>query len=145
HVGFDAHVAQVRDQPDGLVFQFGRAGKVDDEGAGLLLWRRRDVLPLHFENDAFHARAEANAWRGAAAKNFGQPVVAPAAAQRQLIIGGGELEDGARIVIQAAHEQRVEREGNLGQRQVVLQGGEVFAAWLAEVIGDFWRGGDLRL
>ena len=61
------------------------------------------------QHDALHAGAEADAGRGRPAERLHQPVVAAAAPDRALGAEAvaRELEDGHRVVVEAAHERRV--------------------------------------
>ena len=71
--------------------------------------RRRGLVRQRArQQDPLDARRPAHARRRRAADLLDQPVVAPAAADARLRaeVGGRELEHGARVVVQAAHERR---------------------------------------
>ena len=98
---------------------------------------------LDRERDALEAHAEPDARHGRSAQRLGQPVVAAAAEQRRLLRGGAlrervadELERGARVVVEAAHERRRDDRLQPGLLQPGEHLREVFAARLAEAVDD---------
>src|SRR5579875_1054735 len=106
---------------------------------------RRDALSLEFKNDTLDTSSEADAWRVLTTQQFGQPIIATAAVERLLIDIRGELEDRARIIVQATHQQWIERKWHAIAVQEAFDRCEVFAARLAEIIDKFWRTRDFGL
>src|SRR5947209_16629549 len=104
-----------------------------------------DLLPLEFKDDTFNSCSETDAGCVGTAKYFGQTIVTPATVEREFIQFGGELKDGARIVIQATHEQWIEGARHVIELKKPLYCCKVFATWLTEILGALGGGSNLRL
>ena len=138
-VGFNdkAGVAQLLHEAEGLKGHLG-AGlgyediRVDELGHG-------GVGGLHGEHDALKAGSEAQAGGGLAARDLDELVVTAAATDgvlRAETVGHLDLEDGARVVVQTAHQARVLDIGDVLGVEVALDGLVVGAAVGAQGIGD---------
>src|SRR5215831_15432905 len=80
-----------------------------------------------------------------ATENFGKAIIAATTVQRQLVDIGCELEHGARVIIQPAHNQGIDLEWYIIDIQKTLDSIEVFATGTAQVIADLGRGCDFWL
>ena len=84
----------------------------DDDRNRRRLGRRGDARRLEREQHPIEPEPEADARRRPAAEQLDEPVVAPAAADRGLLArrrpAGIDLERGPRVVVEPAHEPRLE-------------------------------------
>ena len=86
------------------------------QGHEQLRWADGGRLDIPGEQDPLDSGGPAHAGRGRPAEPLDQAVVAPAtghAALRPQRVGG-ELEHGARVIVQAAHERGVDLVGEIG-------------------------------
>ena len=88
------------------------------------------------QQDPLHPCGPADAGRGRAAEPRNQSVIASASGHAALRAErvGGELEHGAGVVVQAAHERGVDLVGEIGLRQQLAHEREVFGVRADDVI-----------
>ena len=100
-----------------------------------------DALVLEREQQPLDAGAEPDARRRRAADLLDEPVVATAAADRRVgvLVRPDELEGGARVVVEPAHERRVEDVRHAERVEPRAHLGEVRAAGVAERVADLRR------
>ena len=103
--------------------------------------RRRDVLVLEREQQALDAGAEADPGRRRTADLLDEPVVAAAAADRRVrvLVGTDELERRARVVVEPAHERRVEHVRHAVEVELRAHLVEMRAAVVAQRLADLRR------
>jgi len=91
------------------------------------------ALCLELEHDALDAARPAHAWRRFTAELLGEAVVASAAAQRALRSDHGrvDLPDGARVVVEPAHQARIFLVADARRLEVVEKSRVVGAALVA--------------
>ena len=99
------------------------------------------TFALHREQEPLEPGAEADAGRRRPTDRLDQAVVAAAAADRgvDVLLGPDELEGRARVVVEAAHERRVEDVPHPVRVEVRPDGVEVLAAGVAERVADLRR------
>ena len=138
-VGAQARLAQLRDQQDrGAV-----AHAVDHERVeAIAVVAREQALGVAGDQHPLDADAEADTRGRRTAHLLGQLVEAPAAADR--VLGrvervADELEGGARVVVEAAHEARRELVLDAELREPLLHALEVRLGLVAEVLGELRR------
>src|SRR5262249_32620943 len=129
--------AQLAGQPGGFSIHARSQGSDVDIGLGKYLLggfaQRHD--------EAIFADGETDAGGLRASQGFGEAIVAAAAQNRVLRAQGAvrELECGAGVVIETAHQAVVEGEGNSDRFQNSLHLVEVLAAGLVEKLSDAWQ------
>ena len=98
--------------------------------------QRRGLVRQH--DQALDAARPADAGRGRPAQLGDQPIVAAAAQHRALgaDVRSDELEGGVGVVVQSAHQGRIDLEGDAGGRKPVFHRREEIPARLVEVIGE---------
>ena len=123
------------------------AGGVDDEHLDGLGDGREHALVVARQQRAIDAEGEADARRRRPAQRLDEAVVAAAATERVLRRverAAGELERGAQVVVEAAHEPGLDDVRDAEGVEAVAHGGEVLGRLLAPEVGDLRRGGDQR-
>ncbi len=107
---------------------------------------RGRALPLHREQEPLESGAEPDAGRFPSADRLDEPVVAAAPADGgvDVLLRPDELEGGARVVVEAAHERRVEDVVDAVRVEVRPDCFEVLAAFVAERVADLRRVGEGR-
>src|SRR2546423_11362736 len=101
-----------------------------------------DAFELAGEHQALEAGAEADRGRRRAADLLDEIVVAAAAADRRrlrALVRPDELERRARVVVEAAHECRLERVRDSVEVEVLADAREVLRALVAERVADLRR------
>src|SRR5437016_5135427 len=98
------------------------------------------------EQDPLDARGPAGRGGWRAAELLDEAVVATASADAALRAEGvrGELEDGPRVVVEPAHERRVELIGHGGLLEQFAHGGEVLEVVVVEMVDEARRARDHR-
>ena len=107
----------------------------------------RDALLGEGEDDPVEADPEPDAGRRRTAQQLDEAVIAPAAAERLLLALGAravELEGGPGVVVEAAHERRLEDRLDPDRREMGLHALEVLGARTAQALADARRAGDER-
>ena len=111
-------------------------------------WWQRHLLLLHGKDGTIETDPEADPRRRASAKQLDQGVV-PAATPDGLLLslasGDEELERGAGVVVEAAHEPMVDHVADAQRIEEVQHPSEVSAAVVAQVIGAARGGGPRQL
>ena len=114
------------------------------DGGDEILRRRfvghRSLGALHVQGEALDAAAETDARGWAAAQLLDQAVVTPAAEESGLGAFHGRLylEDGAGVVVEAAHEAVVDTVLDAHGVEVGLDAAPVVVAVVAQAFGGFW-------
>ncbi len=117
----------------------GPTGHVDDEGVGGRGVDGEHTLGVTGQQQPLDADAEADARARRPADGLGQPVVAPTPADGVLRRGERrrrELEGGAGVVVEAAHQTRLEPVGHAELVEAVAHPGQVGGTGVVEVVGD---------
>src|SRR5437667_414088 len=121
-----------------------RSGPVTDVDNICVRWASRsdELVFFHQQHDALHAHGKAAGRRDLAAQLLDQPVVAPSAGYRSLRSQASRdpLEHRAVVVIEAAHQARIDHEAYAGRVEQCLQHCEVFTSSIVEIAGEFRRG-----
>ena len=107
-----------------------------------------DAFVVAGEQRPIDAEREPDTRGRRAAERFDEAVVAAAAAEgvlRRVEGAALELEDGAAVVVEAAHQLRFDRERNVERPQAGEHRLEVRGGVVAVELGDLRRGGDVRL
>ena len=121
-----------------------RSGPVTDVDNICVRWASRsdELVFFHQQHDALHAHGKAAGRRDLAAQLLDQPVVAPSAGYRSLRSQASRdpLEHRAVVVIEAAHQARIDHEAYTGRVEQCLQRCEVLTSGIVEIVGQFRRG-----
>ena len=99
----------------------------------------RALLGLEGQDHPLEADGKADAGRRPSTEQLGQPVVAPATAERLLLAlgtGAVELPGGAGVVVEPAHQARLQLVGDAERVEVNANGGEVLGAGGTEPLDD---------
>ena len=112
-----------------------------DINIGALCFREFNSLRFHQQPQTLNAEAEPASRGGGAAELFHEPVVSAAAAYRALRADrvGYEFKHGPRVVIQSAHDPRVDRERDVHCAQIPLHALEMPVAVLTQVVEHLRR------
>ena len=115
------------------------ARRVDHPHFGPLCRNVEDAFGIAGQKQALDAQRKADAGRRRTAERFHEPVVAAAAADRVLCgveAGGAELERGAGVVVEAAHELVLDLVVDPQRVQTLAHPLEVGRRGCSEIVGD---------